>query len=108
VVVVVDPDVERGYSLAAGSITFMARFSVMHGRTYGPIEGATRTALEALPANYEMSRHFSADNKAAEVIRPSAEAFAIVGPASHCRERPAALAELGVDRFHVVGPPGSG
>ena len=102
--VVVDEDISRGVALAAGGVTSFARFSVMHGRVNGPVSEADRSTLEALPGEYQMSRHFQSVNKAVQRGEDLAESFAIVGPATYCVERLLELGQLGIDRFHIVGP----
>jgi 5,10-methylenetetrahydromethanopterin reductase len=102
--VVVDEDIERGVALAAGGVTSFARFSVMHGRVNGPVSEADRSTLEALPGEYQMSKHFQSGNMAVQRGEDLAESFAIVGSATYCIERLQELGELGIDRFHIVGP----
>jgi len=102
--VVVDDNVERGVALAAGGITSFARFSVMHGKVTGPVSANDRSTLEGLSADYQMSKHFQSGNQAAEQGQALAKNFAIIGPAGYCTERLQELGELGIDRFHIVGP----
>lgn len=102
--IIVDDDVDRGIALAAGSITSFARFSAMHGRLNGPAAEQDRKVMEQIPHRYQMTNHFRSDNQASESARAIADRFAIVGPPSYCRERLIELAELGIDRFQVVGP----
>ena len=102
--VVVDDDIERARSLAAGGITSFARFSVMHGKVNGPVSDSDRETLEGLPGDYEMSKHFQSANHAVERGLKLAEKFAIIGSAAFCCERLLELSELGVDRFYLIGP----
>jgi hypothetical protein len=51
-----------------------------------------------------MSKHGRSVNLAAQRGLDLADSFAIIGPAAYCCERLLELAELGVDRFYVVGP----
>jgi len=102
--VVVDENIERGRALAAGGVTSFARFSVMHGKVSGPVSAKERATFEALPGEYEMSKHFQSGNRAVVRGEELAESFAIVGSASFCIERLQELGDMGVDRFHIVGP----
>jgi 5,10-methylenetetrahydromethanopterin reductase len=103
VVVVVDDDVARGVGVAAGQIAAVARFSAMHGQVQGPLGESQRALLEQVSSNYQMTHHGQSQNQAAQLAGPLAEQFAIIGPASYCRDRLSHLAELGVDRFHILG-----
>src|SRR5690606_20554296 len=89
--------------MAAGSITSFARFSVMHGKVTGPVGDAQREAMERIPEQYQMTRHFQSANRAASLAAELAGTFAIIGDAGYCRDRLAELADLGVSRFHIVG-----
>jgi 5,10-methylenetetrahydromethanopterin reductase len=102
--VVVHDDQRRGAELAAGPITSFARFSVMHGSVNGPVSERDRALLAAIPAEYQMRKHFQAGNRAAGRGVDLAGDFAIIGPAGYCIDRLEELADLGVDRFHIVGP----
>ena len=103
VTVVVDDDRDRARALAAGAVAGMARFSAMHGVVQGPATAGEHAVFERLPGAYDMTRHFESAGQASVVTPEFADAFAVLGPAAHCRERLLELAELGVDRFHVVG-----
>jgi alkanesulfonate monooxygenase SsuD/methylene tetrahydromethanopterin reductase-like flavin-dependent oxidoreductase (luciferase family) len=76
----------------------------MHGRVNGPVSDVDRATLEALPGEYQMSKHFQSANQAVARGEDLADSFAIVGPANYCVERLCELGELGIDRFHIVGP----
>lgn len=101
--VLVDEDRDRALALSSGAIASIARFSAMHGKAQGPVSNDDRTVLERVPRAYEITRHF--ENAAqSEIITPEfAARYAILGPGSYCRERLLELAELGIDRFHIVG-----
>lgn len=101
--IVVDEDAERARQAAAGSIASFARFSGMHGRVGGVVSEEQRAVMEAIPRQYDMNRHFGTGTQASLVSGAFAAGYAILGPASYCVERLTELAELGVDRFHVVG-----
>jgi 5,10-methylenetetrahydromethanopterin reductase len=108
VVVHDDPAVAR--RLGGGGLALFARFSVMHGRVLGPASEVERSGFERIAHAYDMTRHARPGSPQAEALGDDfAREFGIVGPAAHCIERLCALADLGIDRFVVVGPtPGAG
>jgi 5,10-methylenetetrahydromethanopterin reductase len=101
--VLVDDDQDRALALASGSIASFARFSAMHGAVGGPADSAARAVLEGVPRAYEITRHFETAAQSDVITAQFASRYAILGPGSYCQERLQELAELGIDRFHVVG-----
>jgi 5,10-methylenetetrahydromethanopterin reductase len=101
--VVVNEDPERARELGAGTIASFTRFGGMHGTMYGEASPGQREVFETLPATYDMNRHFGSGEQAQLVSDEFASRFAILGPASYCRERLLELEEMGIDRFHVIG-----
>jgi alkanesulfonate monooxygenase SsuD/methylene tetrahydromethanopterin reductase-like flavin-dependent oxidoreductase (luciferase family) len=66
--------------------------------------GATDT-LDRLHDAYDMRFHTRADSpQAAQLDADFIDRFGIVGPPSYCVDRLQELAELGLDRFTIVGP----
>jgi 5,10-methylenetetrahydromethanopterin reductase len=100
----VDEEIDRGVKVAAGVMTLFARFSVMHGSVSGPMDDNERSVFEQLSTSYQMTHHGQGQNQAAtELARSLADGFGIIGPGPYCRDRLTELAELGVDRFHIMG-----
>jgi 5,10-methylenetetrahydromethanopterin reductase len=100
VTLVAHPDVAVATGLAATGVTTFARFSVLHGRAYGPVG----PALAALTTSYDMREH---GNGAAAhrhaMSSDSIEAFGIVGPPARCVERLQELQALGIERAVILG-----
>jgi 5,10-methylenetetrahydromethanopterin reductase len=101
--VLVDDDVERALALSSGSIASFARFSAMHGKVQGPVGEADRLVLEDIPRAYQLNHHFENAAQSLTLTPDFSRQYAILGPAGHCLERLTGLAELGIDRFHIVG-----
>jgi 5,10-methylenetetrahydromethanopterin reductase len=103
--VAVDDDLERGAEHVAGAVAAFARFSVMHGQINGPVSDSDRMAMQGLAGDYQTSKHGQSGNSAAQRGRELAGRYAIIGPAGQCVERLLELAELGIDRFHIIEVP---
>jgi 5,10-methylenetetrahydromethanopterin reductase len=103
--VVAHPDIDVARKLASGGMSTFARFNVMHGQTAGPLfDGGTDT-LSRLHDSYDMRRHTRADSPQAATLDPQfVDRFGIIGPPDLCVERLKALADIGVERFVIVGP----
>lgn len=103
--VVAHDDLDVGRKLASGTMSTFARFNVMHGATNGPMfDGATNT-LDRLHDAYDMRLHTRGDSPQAAQLDPDfVDNFGIVGPPSYVVERLQELADLGLDRFTIVGP----
>jgi 5,10-methylenetetrahydromethanopterin reductase len=103
--VVVHPDLDVGRKLASGTMSTFARFNVMHGATAGPMFEGGFDTLGRLHDAYDMRSHTRGDSPQAAQLDPAfVDAFGIVGESSYCVDRLRELAELGLDRFTIVGP----
>jgi 5,10-methylenetetrahydromethanopterin reductase len=105
--VVTHDDHDVGRRLGAGGVATFARFSVMDGKVRTPIDAAGEAVLTQVHGAYDMTRHTQSGSAQAGHIGEAADftdRFAIIGPPSHCIDRLAALADLGVDRLVIVGP----
>jgi 5,10-methylenetetrahydromethanopterin reductase len=107
--VVAHPDVAVARRLARGSLTSVARFSVMHGEVRGPATSEQRGVLGAVHRAYDMNDHTRAGTAQSEVMTDAfVDGYAVVGPAPVCVERLQEIAALGVDKVVVIGvSPGS-
>jgi len=103
--VVAHPDIDVARTLASGGMSTFARFNVMHGETAGPLfEGGTDT-LSRLHDKYDMRQHTRSDSPQAETLDAQfVDRFGIIGTPDVVVERLRALADLGVERFVIVGP----
>lgn len=98
---------DRGVArdLMRGGLSTFARFNTMHGDQNGPMSDADRGMLKTLHASYDMTKHTQTGSAQANVLTDDfVDRFGIAGPPEYCVERLRALAELGVDKFIVVGP----
>lgn len=102
--VVVHPDVDVARRLAAGGMSTFARFSAMDGTVRAPIDAESERVLHDVRGAYDMTRHTRAGSpQAARLTTEFIDAFGVVGPPDHCIARLQRLADVGVDRFVVVG-----
>lgn len=101
---IVHDDPERGMQLGEGSLASQARFSVMHGKTVGPVSDKQKAMLFRIHDAYDMTRHTQGgSSQSATLNMEFAREFGIFGPPSYCIERLEELMELGVDRFFLPG-----
>src|SRR5437899_629755 len=102
--VVVHPDPAVALELARGSLASFARFSVMHGRSTGPVADDERAVLESIHHAYDMTAHTRAGTpQAAALTADFAKRFAVLGPADHCLRRLRELLDLGLDHLMIIG-----
>lgn len=98
--VVCHPNLDVARELLSELDTF-ARFSVMHGKTFGPVSRGEQEVFTALHRFYDMhddsTDRFSLPNE-------FADRFAIVGPPDTCIRRIKELADLGIEKVVVIGP----
>lgn len=98
------PDIAVARSLVRGGLTTFARFSVMHGKTSGPLNGPDRDVLGKLRNAYDMRAHTRGDSQQATTLTDGfIERFAIAGPPEVCVKRLKALAGLGLERIATSG-----
>ncbi|TDI59007.1 MAG: LLM class flavin-dependent oxidoreductase [Alphaproteobacteria bacterium] len=98
------PDKQVAHNLVRGGLTTFARFSVMHGKTSGPLKGDQEQVLNNLIHAYDMKKHTHGDSLQAETLTPDfIDQFAIVGDADHCIERLRSLRALGLDKVIISG-----
>ena len=103
--VVVDDDVDRAWRSARGRVAVFARFAAMRGAAQGPGQEKDLATMQRVAAGYELTRHSSAVASHNDVLTEDfCRTFAVIGPPGHCVARLRELAELGVDRLHIVGP----
>lgn len=97
-------DIDTARDLVRGGLTTFARFSVMHGKTSGPLNDDNREVLQDLRRSYDMRKHTQGDSRQAGVLTPDfIDRFAIVGSPALCVERLQGLAALGLDKVIISG-----
>lgn len=97
--IVCHPQVEVARDLITFLDTFV-RFSVMHGKTYGPVTQQEREVLTGVHRAFNMRDHSDSGVPPAEFV----DKFAIVGPPDTCIRRILDVINLGINRIVVLGP----
>ena len=97
--IVCHPQLEAAREMVQFLDTFV-RFSVMHGKTFGPVTQAEKEILANLRKEYNMR------DRNVSVVPPAefVDQFAIVGPPERCIGRIQEIIDLGIDRIVVMGP----
>lgn len=102
--VVAHPDEGVALELAATGVAMFSRFSIMHGKTTGPVSESARSALEKVSHAYDLREHGSGDAKhRSSVDADFMASFGVVGTPAQCADRLARLSELGLDRVMILG-----
>jgi len=97
-------DVDKARELVKGGLTTFARFSVMHGKTSGPVSQADDAVLHELRNSYDMKAHTMAGSRQAGVLTADfIDRFAIVGTPDQVVDRLRAVRALGLDKISVSG-----
>lgn len=97
-------EIDRARDLVKGGLTTFARFSVMHGRTSGPLSSGDDAVLHELRNAYDMKAHTMANSRQAEVLTPAfIDRFAITGRPDRVIERLRQVKALGLDKISVSG-----
>jgi 5,10-methylenetetrahydromethanopterin reductase len=102
--VVPHPDQAVALDLAAIGVATFSRFSIMHGKTSGPMSEANRAVLQSVSNSYDLRQHASGDASHRNAV--SAEyitSFGVVGTPAQCADRLVRLSELGLDRVVILG-----
>lgn len=97
-------DIDTARDMVRGGLTTFARFSVMHGKTVGPLSDAMAETLHKVRAAYDMRKHTESGSAQAAALTPEfIDSYAIVGPPDHCIERFSAIAATGVSKVGMSG-----
>jgi 5,10-methylenetetrahydromethanopterin reductase len=108
IIVVCHPDIEAVRAAATSFVAPLARFQVIQNQAAGPQSPNDAANFAAIRGGYDMTKHdhiISHDKLGdAQLDWDFVRRFAIVGPPEHCIERLTELADLGLERFVVVGP----
>ena len=97
--IVCHPRVEVAREMITFLDTFV-RFSVMHGKSYGPVSQMEQKVLADTHKGFNMRDHSASIMPPAEFV----DRFAIVGPPNDCIRRIREVIDLGIDRIVVLGP----
>src|SRR4029077_17660468 len=90
--------------LAATGVTMFSRFSIMHGKTSGPVTESARSAREKVSHAYDLREHGSGDARhRSSVDADYIASFGVVGTPAQCADRLARLSELGLNRVMILG-----
>lgn len=96
-------DVDTARDLIKGAVSIFARFSVLHGKTLGPLSASAKESLETLHRAYDMGSHSRNESRQAAVLTPEfIDEFGIVGPPDRCLARFAELSALGLDKVVIA------
>lgn len=97
-------DMTKARDLVKGGLTTFARFSVMHGKTSGPVSAADNAVLHELRNAYDMKAHTMANSRQATVLTADfIDRFAVTGTPDAVARRLAGLRALGLDKISVSG-----
>lgn len=97
-------DIDAARDMVRGGLTTFARFSVMHGKTVGPLSDAMAETMHKVRAAYDMRKHTESGSAQAAALTPEfIDSYAIVGPPEHCIERFKAIAATGVSKVAMSG-----
>lgn len=97
-------DIDVARNVARGGMTVFARFSVMHGKTHGPLTPEAENALQVLRDAYDMNAHTHGDSDQAKTLTDEfIDHFGVVGSPDQCVEKLKAISALGFDKISVGG-----
>jgi 5,10-methylenetetrahydromethanopterin reductase len=103
-------DFDAARDVAMRFVAPLARFQVIQGDAAGPQTAEDKANFQAIRRGYDMNKHADIHDKVlGDALSPDfVQRFAVVGSPDHCIERLLALADLGVERFVIVGPDDDG
>jgi 5,10-methylenetetrahydromethanopterin reductase len=101
--VLVHPDRDAARDLVSGMAASVARFSVMHGKTAGPLNAADDAALHTIHQSYSMESHFTlgADH-ASTMTGDLVDRWSVAGPPDYCIGRLNELVGAGLQKIFVL------
>ncbi len=103
--VVCHADAAKGRELGRASTGLFARFSVMYGEVSGPADEQQADVLHKIHDRYDMKAHGRQGGQQTTALTDEfIDGYAVVGEGAYCAERLAGLAELGIEKFAVMGP----
>jgi 5,10-methylenetetrahydromethanopterin reductase len=102
--VVAHNDEQTAISLAGSAVAMFSRFSIMHGRTTGPMSEQARGNLTKVREQYDLRDHGRPDAHHAAAVDPAhIRSFGVVGTPAQVVERLVDLHDLGLDRVMILG-----
>jgi 5,10-methylenetetrahydromethanopterin reductase len=91
--------------LVRGTLAVFARFSIMHGKSAGPLSQAQETTLAGLAGRYDMAEHSKGSStRAGTIDLDFARQYSVIGPPERCISRLSELVDAGVTRLVLVRP----
>lgn len=97
-------DLRLGREMLAGALSVVARFSALHGRSFGPTSNEQRSVFEAISKNYDTAHHAENVQHARLLPDEFVDSLAIIGPPEECVDRIQELVNLGIHRFMIALP----
>ncbi len=95
-----DDDLDRARKQVVGTASVMMRFSLMHDKPVGPLDGRNAEVFERVRDSYDMTRHgVRASDQVSAMPDWFIDRHTIVGPSSVCVDRLTELFELGINRL---------
>jgi 5,10-methylenetetrahydromethanopterin reductase len=102
--VVAHTDERTAVGLAGSAVAMFSRFSIMHGRTTGPMSDAAKGTLTKVREQYDLREHGRPDARhGASVDSAHVRSFGVVGTPQHVAERLVQLHDLGLSRVMILG-----
>lgn len=103
--VVCHDDLAMAREMGRAGTSLFARFSVMHGKVSGPADESQMQVFKNVHDRYDMNKHAQAGGGQTTALTDEfMDAYAIIGPATHCLERLQELNALGIEKFAITGP----
>jgi 5,10-methylenetetrahydromethanopterin reductase len=101
---VAHPDINRARELVRGRLAVYARFSTMHATSSAGLRPEDKDVLRQLEQRYDMQAHATSGSRhEAALTDEFVDRFGVVGPSERVAERLRELAQLGLERFVIVG-----
>ena len=97
-------DTETARQLVRGGLTVAARFSIMHGKTTGPLSQESKSVMRRLRDTYDMDKHTQSDSAQAEALTPAfIDEYAAIGPPEKVLDRLIKIRDLGIEKIVLNG-----
>jgi 5,10-methylenetetrahydromethanopterin reductase len=99
------PNRDVARDLISNGVATTGRFTVMHGRTSGPMTDEQRRIFHKLHASYDMNHHGELDSAQTAILsKDFIDNFGIASPAEECAQRLIEIASLGMEHLLILGP----
>jgi 5,10-methylenetetrahydromethanopterin reductase len=102
--VVAHTDEQTAIGLAGSAVAMFSRFSIMHGKTAGPMSDEAKDNLAKVRAQYDLREHGRPDAQHGSAVDGAhIRNFGVVGTPAQVVERLVELHDLGLDRVMILG-----